>query len=250
MKNFLSIGLLCLGLILPLSLHAQDVNKSLKPKHDSWDNLLKQHVDEAGWVDYAGFENDRAALNKYLDVLQQATPTDNWTREERLAYYINVYNAYTVELILRNYPVKSIKDIKTPWKQQLVRIGDKNLSLNDVEHEILRKMDEPRIHFAINCASVSCPRLLDEAFTAEKLEGQLDRLTREFLNSDKNRYGKNVFKTKVMGGGHKLIHGLNESRKVGMVLCGSCPVFPFLYFNVNVLKNMEFSPVFLYMNII
>ena len=190
MKNFLSIGLLCLGLILPLSLHAQDVNKSLKPKHDSWDNLLKQHVDEAGWVDYAGFENDRAALNKYLDVLQQATPTDNWTREEQLAYYINVYNAYTVELILQNYPVKSIKDIKTPWKQQLVRIGDKNLSLNDVEHEILRKMDEPRIHFAINCASVSCPRLLDEAFTAEKLEGQLDRLTREFLNSDKNRYGK------------------------------------------------------------
>ncbi|PQB03522.1 DUF547 domain-containing protein [Aureitalea marina] len=188
MKNLMIIGLLVLSMTLSGHMMAQHTEKGQAPNHDQWTALLQKHVDAAGWVNYTGFVEDRDALKIYLDLLQKTPPGDHWSREDKLAYYINVYNAYTVELILQNYPLKSIKEINAPWNQKIVRLGEDELSLNDVEHEILRKMDEPRIHFAINCASVSCPRLLNEAFTPNKLEAQLDQLTREFLNSDKNQY--------------------------------------------------------------
>ena len=111
-----------------------------------------------------------------------------------LAYYINLYNAYTVDLILRNYPTKSIKDIDSPWTKEFVKVGDTEISLGGIENSVLRKMNEPRIHFAINCASISCPKLLNEAFTANKIEEQLERVTKEFVNSDKNEISKNSVK--------------------------------------------------------
>lgn len=162
------------------------------PVNDSiWDNLLQKHVDKQGNVNYKGFLKDRTQLKKYLNQLSDNPPQTSWSRNETLAYYINVYNAFTVELILENYPVKSIKDIRRPWGRKFFKLGDTRYSLNNIEHDILRKMDEPRIHFAINCASVSCPKLYNKAFTASKLEEQLDTLTRYFINSSENKISEN-----------------------------------------------------------
>jgi len=162
--------------------------------HSTWNSLLKKHVSESGMVDYKGFKNDRAELNKYLKMLSSQEPTEDWGTNELLAYYINLYNAYTVDLILRNYPVKSIKDIDGPWTTEFVKVGDTEISLGGIENSILRKMNEPRIHFAINCASISCPKLLNEAYTANKVEEQLERVTKEFVNSDKNEISENSAK--------------------------------------------------------
>lgn len=101
-------------------------------------------------------------------MLSAQAPDKTWSVQELLAYYINLYNAYTVDLILKNYPVKSIKDLNGPWTKAIVPIGDIRMSLGGIENSILRKMNEPRIHFALNCASVSCPKLLNEAYSAKK----------------------------------------------------------------------------------
>lgn len=162
-------------------------NSSVNVDHSAWTELLQKHVDENGMVDYKGFQNDRSQFDGYLTYLSSLTPTNDWSVQELLAYYINLYNAYTVDLILNNYPTESIKDVSGAWTKGIVPVGDKNLSLGGIENGILRKMDEPRIHFAINCASISCPKLLNEAYTAGKINEQLDRVTREFINSDKNK---------------------------------------------------------------
>ncbi|MEQ9582814.1 MAG: DUF547 domain-containing protein [Arenibacter sp.] len=153
--------------------------------HSKWDILLKKHVDNTGNVDYKGFSEDINALQDYLDYLAKNRPTDKAPKPEKLAYYINLYNAATVNLILDNYPTKSIKDIKNPWGKDIVKMGSSKISLGDLEHKILRKMDEPRIHFAINCASYSCPRLLNTAFTANNLEKLLEQTAIDFINDPK-----------------------------------------------------------------
>lgn len=168
------------------------------PSHQKWDDLLKKHVDKTGTVDYKGFEADRKKLKEYLDLLSASTPNEKWSEKERLAFWINAYNAFTVDLILQHYPVESIKDIgskikipfvSTAWDIKFIKIGGKEYDLNSIEHNVLRKeFDEPRIHFAINCASYSCPKLRNEAFTAEKLEAQLQDQTKDFVNdSRKNK---------------------------------------------------------------
>ncbi|MBD1262637.1 DUF547 domain-containing protein [Maribacter polysiphoniae] len=154
--------------------------------HSEWTALLKKYVTDEGQVDYKGFSRDKSKLDDYLKALSKQVPTNDWSVQEQLAYYINLYNAHTVDLILRNYPLKSIKDIDGPWTKDFIKIGEKELSLGALEHSILRKMNEPRIHFAINCASASCPTLLNEAFTLEKLEEQLEKVTIAFINSDNN----------------------------------------------------------------
>ncbi|CAM3305916.1 DUF547 domain-containing protein [Aequorivita lipolytica] len=161
-------------------------NSAINVDHSQWDKLLKKHVNNEGLVDYKGFKNDKAKLDDYLKMLSEKNPTDDWSVQELLAYYINLYNAATVELIVENYPLKSIKDIDGAWTKGRVSVGSKELSLGGIENGILRKMNESRIHFAINCASISCPKLLNEAFTAGKINEQLDRVTKEFVNSDKN----------------------------------------------------------------
>ncbi len=159
--------------------------------HTLWDELLKKHVTNNGDVNYKAFVKDKKNLEKYLGYLSQNPAQKSWPVSEQFAYYINLYNAGTTLLIVQNYPVASIKDIKRPWHQKFIMVGDKTVSLNTIEHGILRKMNDPRIHFAINCASISCPRLLNEAFTSEKLETQLQKLTAEFINSDKNKIAEN-----------------------------------------------------------
>ena len=160
-------------------------------EHASWDVLLKKHVDNQGNVDYKTFRNDTKQLRDYLEYLAKNPISNKASKEERLAYYINLYNAGTVQLILENYPLESIKDIFRPWGKDRLIIGDDKFSLGEIEHDILRKMNDPRVHFAINCASFSCPKLLNEAFIGKKMEEQLEKVAFEFINDrSKNKISK------------------------------------------------------------
>ncbi len=159
--------------------------------HSTWNTLLQTHVSDQGNVDYKGIKKNAVELDTYLMQLAKTSPTESWSKDEKLAYWINAYNAFTVKLILDNYPLKSIKDINKPWDKKFIPIGDDLLSLSHVEHKILRKMNEPRIHFAIVCASYSCPNLLNKAFKAECIDKQLSKATKAFISSDKNNITAN-----------------------------------------------------------
>jgi len=160
-------------------------------EHTIWNDLLQVYVSEQGNVNYKGFIQDSVKLNQYLSLIERNHPTDsNWTKNEQLAYWINAYNAFTVKIIIKNYPVKSIKDIagsipfvNSTWDIRFINIEGNDYDLNDIEHNILRKdFNEPRIHFAINCASFSCPKLLNEAYVANKIEEQLSAVATDFIN--------------------------------------------------------------------
>jgi hypothetical protein len=160
------------------------------PSHQQWDKLLKKYVNNSGLVNYKGLQKDQAELNAYLKILSENAPQDNWSEDEKKTFLINGYNAFTVSLILKHYPVKSIKDIagniykiNTPWDIKFINIGGKKYDLNNIEHGILRKkFDDPRIHFALVCASISCPRLRNGAYTAATLNARLEEAGRGFLN--------------------------------------------------------------------
>ena len=182
--------------VMILSCDAQKIPNNSNPvSHDIWNGLLQKNVDANGHVNYKGFKSEEAQLEKYLNILRAAHPnTDKWSKDERLAYWINAYNAFTVELIIKNYPCKSIKDlggaiykVNTPWDIKFITIQGITYDLNNIEHDIIRKeFNEPRIHFAVNCASVSCPNLRNEAFVASRLNEQLDDQARKFIN-DKSK---------------------------------------------------------------
>ena len=161
----------------------QDITETNSERidHSAWDKLLKKYVSEKGRVNYKGLVSDRQELQAYIELLRSNHPEESWEQSEKMAYWINAYNALTVDLILRNYPVKSIKDIDQPWKKRLWMLGEKWYNLDEIEHQILRKMGDPRIHFAIVCASYSCPVLIDDAYEASKLDTQLTEVTRTFL---------------------------------------------------------------------
>ena len=169
--------------------------------HKAFDELLQKHVDNNGLVNYKGLKNERAKLKSYLSMIESNAPQKSWTRDQELTYWINAYNAFTLDLILEHYPVKSIKDIgsaikipfvNTPWDIKFINIGDKEYDLNNLEHGIIRKkFDEPRIHFALVCAAVSCPKLQNRAYLPEKLDDQLTKAATEFLADT----GKNEFKS-------------------------------------------------------
>jgi len=152
--------------------------------HSTFDSLLQKHVSETGAVNYKGFIEDQTIFDAYLASLSATPPNKKtWSKEEQLAYWINAYNAFTIKLILNHYPVKSIKDIKkgvpfvnSVWDIKFFEIGGEQMDLNKIEHG-----EEPRIHFAVNCASYSCPALRNEAYTAERLEKQLTDATKIFL---------------------------------------------------------------------
>lgn len=186
-----SAGLNSKGLPAPDVGEVSSTDQAVEIDHSLWDQLLQDHVQENGLVDYQGFKGDREKLDNYLKMLSSQQPAEAWGADELLAYYINLYNAYTVDLILKNYPVKSIKDISGAWTKEIVKVGDTEISLGGIENSILRKMNEPRIHFAINCASISCPKLMNEAYTADKIEEQLEKAASEFINSDKNEISPN-----------------------------------------------------------
>ena len=179
----------CGSIALPASLAEEP------PSHQVWTLLLQKHVDENGMVDYKAFLKDRGQLKSYLQLLEENPPSEQWSDAEKLAYWINAYNAYTIDLVLEHYPVKSIKDIgsviqipfvNSPWDVKFIGIGGKEYDLNNIEHNIIREeFEEPRIHFALVCAAISCPKLRREAYTAEELEDQLKEQTEDFLANPK-----------------------------------------------------------------
>jgi hypothetical protein len=164
--------------------------------HSAWDALLKRYVDAQGMVDYAAWKAsaaDQQALDKYLAHLSEATFSQEARREAQLAYWINAYNAVTVKGILREYPTSSIRNHTAKlfgyniWKDLQLLVEGKSYSLEQIEHEILRKMGEPRIHFAIVCASLGCPRLLNEAYVAERVDEQLTTNAKAFF-ADRTKF--------------------------------------------------------------
>ncbi|SHJ61976.1 DUF547 domain-containing protein [Aquimarina spongiae] len=159
--------------------------------HKPWNILLGKYISKDGMVNYKGFKQNGKAFRAYLTSLSNNPPKQSWSKNEKLAYWLNVYNAFTVKLIIDNYPLASIKDIKDPWDLRFFRIGKKWYTLNDVEHRMLRKMGDPRIHFGINCASYSCPALSNKAFTAQNVNQELERLTIAFINdTSRNQISK------------------------------------------------------------
>ncbi|MBK7873183.1 MAG: DUF547 domain-containing protein [Saprospiraceae bacterium] len=163
-------------------------NQTGKPTHDLWNELLKKHVSADGKVNYKGFQQDLPALESYLGGLTRNPVQDNWTKEEKMAYWINAYNAFTIKLIVDHYPIASITklDEGKTWDVKRIQLGKKSYSLNNIENDILRpQFKDPRIHFALNCAAKSCPPLLNRAWTAETLNKYFEQQTKAFINNPK-----------------------------------------------------------------
>jgi hypothetical protein len=191
-------------LLAALLLAVAPLAAALDHSHRAWDELLKRHVryvqsGNASQVAYAGFARDRAQLKAVLDEYSRVPRAEfeGWTKAQQQAFLINAYNAFTVEKILTRYPnLKSIRDFGTvfgnPWKDKFFTLFGQPAFLDQIEHEILRKdgvYDEPRVHAAVVCASIGCPMLRNEAFTADKLEARLEDGMRRFLSDrTRNRY--------------------------------------------------------------
>ncbi len=175
---------------------AHDAASAQQIDHGAWDRWLSQWVkpaaDGINRIDYGGVgASDRADLRRYIDALS-AIEISRYNRAEQQAYWINLYNAVTVDIVLEHYPLDSIRDISSglfssgPWKLDLVRVEGEDLSLDDIEHRILRPIwRDPRIHYAVNCASLGCPNLQPGAFTAANTEALLERGAREFVNHER-----------------------------------------------------------------
>jgi len=227
------------GSLRPLPVRAQ--SPGFDHNHAAWTALLRKHVrlvrgGQATQVAYAGFKTDRAALKAYLDSLSTVTPATfgGWVKAERQAFLINAYNAFTVELILTRYPdLKSIKDLgsllSSPWKPKWVALLGGKVSLDDIEHAMLRKRgdyDDPRVHFAVNCASIGCPALREEAFVAARLDAQMDEQTLRFM-SDRTRNRFNAQRGRLELS--KIFDWYGEDFRLGHRGIGSLPVFAARY---------------------
>jgi len=182
-------------------------------EHAAWTALLNMHVvlvdgGKSSRVHYAGFPQGRARLKGYLDSLSKVTQAefDGWSKPQRMAFLINAYNAFTVEKILTRYPkINSIWDFGkifgNPFKDRFFTLLGREFTLDGIEHETLRKpgaYDEPRVHFAVNCASIGCPMLREEAYVAERLDAQLEEQARRFLSDrSRNRYNPGTGRLEV-----------------------------------------------------
>jgi len=164
--------------------------------------VLERYVSD-GLVDYANLKTHRDDLDNYLDMMGEVSP-DDLSSDEQLAFFINLYNAATLRLIIDNYPVESIKDIgsffSSPWKLKVVRLDGKLVTLGHIEHEILRpRFKDPRVHMALNCTALSCPPLITIPYETEMVDMQLEQATRSFINDGKNNYldGTTLFVSKI-----------------------------------------------------
>lgn len=166
--------------------------------HSKWSNLLAKYVVTSGdginRVRYGAFKREgQPDLKAYIKTLE-TTDVRALGRAEQMAFWANLYNAKTIDIVLDAYPVKSIKDIRLggglvaavtggPWKAKVLNVSGQSLSLDDIEHAILRPVfKDPRVHYAVNCASIGCPNLMPEAFTGAKLDAQLDAGARAYIN--------------------------------------------------------------------
>lgn len=184
----------CLGILFFLASIAQT-----GVSHQAFDQLLQKYVDKDGLVNYKGINTEKQKLKSYLAMLEKNPPKDNWSEDEQLAYWINAYNAFTISLILEHHPINSIKDIgaivkipfvNTPWDIKFIHIGNNTYDLNNIEHGIIRKkFNEPRIHFALVCAAISCPKLQNQAYLPNKIDEQLTNAAKDFLaDPSKNEF--------------------------------------------------------------
>lgn len=189
-----------------------DPNSTAKIDFTAWDALLKRYVrpgsDGVNRVDYAAFrQSDKATLDKLIRDLT-GLPISRYNRGEQFAYWVNLYNAVTVQVILEHFPVESIRDVDIspglfadgPWGRELVSVEGEELSLNDIEHRILRPVwRDPRIHYAVNCASIGCPNLATEAYEAGRLEAMLENAARAYINDPRgvSISGKKVTVSKI-----------------------------------------------------
>lgn len=188
--------LIYLILISILSIQALSIN------HTDWDEILKKEVkflkNGQSLFNYQNIKNNPTKFYNYLKSLSDLSKKDydKMSKEDQMAFLINAYNAFTVKLIIENYPLKSIKDIGSfffsPWKKEFFKLLGKKRHLDYIEHEVLRKdFKEPRVHFAVVCASMGCPNLQNFAWTGKKLEEQFQLATKNFLGQkDKNFYDK------------------------------------------------------------
>lgn len=174
---------------------SHEANSTLKIDHKVWNDFLQQHIKSAtdgiNRLHYAKVKpTEKESLKNYISYLEKVK-VNQYNKPQQLAYWINLYNAVTVNVILENYPVTSIQDINIspgifsigPWGKKLLTINDQQVSLNDIEHRILRPIwKDPRIHYALNCASIGCPNLLKKAYTIDNIEVNLDKATREYVN--------------------------------------------------------------------
>lgn len=204
MRAIFAIVLLLMGMNSPVCAAQNGAAQSYDPSHAAWTRLLAAHVEwnaggTATVVDYDGFKHDAGVLREYLQSLSSVTPAqyERFGRDEREAFLINAYNAATVQLVLTRYPaLASIKDlggwVSSPWQKRFVVLLGTSRSLDEIEHRMLRGAPgyrDPRIHFAINCASVSCPALRPEAYVGPQLRRQLEDQTHRFLRDrTRNRY--------------------------------------------------------------
>jgi hypothetical protein len=158
--------------------------------HSGWDSVLKKHVSEIGEVDYAAIKRDSAALDSYVSALAASSPENKPdmfpSREHQLAYWLNAYNALVTRAVANAYPTKSVRDLGflfSFFRRDDHTVGGRKMSLDDIEHGTIRKQfGDPRIHFAVVCASISCPRLSRDAFTGERVNAQLDAAARRFFS--------------------------------------------------------------------
>ena len=149
--------------------------------------ILSNFVSSSGNVNYSAIKTNREMLSQATQHFEENPPESSWSKNEKLAYWINAYNLYTIELVVDNYPVNSIKDIASgkPWDKKFIKLDGRTMSLNDIENGIIRKdFNEPRIHFAVNCASISCPKLLNKAYTSGNLNSLLESQTKRFINDN------------------------------------------------------------------
>jgi uncharacterized protein DUF547 len=192
-------------LILGTTGFPQQVHAETTVDNSAYAELLAAYV-KGGVVDYAGIKGEESKLDEYLRVLEN-TDAKALSTADQFAFYTNAYNAWTIKLILSRYPgIKSIKDLgslfKSPWKKKFVRIDGGITTLDHIEHDILRpRFKDPRVHFAVNCASIGCPPLLSQPYMGNMLDVQLDGATRGFVNDkEKNRlegdtlYVSSIFK--------------------------------------------------------
>jgi hypothetical protein len=181
--------LLYLTLIIGFNAIGQEID------HSKWNQILQTFVDDSGCVDYDNLDKNPELLDDYLNDLEHNGPEQDWSLEAKMAFWINAYNAYTIKLILNHYPISSIKSITKPWDQKFITIDNNTISLNTIEHKILRPMKDPRIHFAIVCASKSCPSLSTTAYSETNLEKELEHAAKRFINDpEKNHIDNNTIK--------------------------------------------------------
>ncbi len=234
-----------LALLLSINSYTQE-----KVDHSSWDQILILNVLDNGMVDYDGVTRDVAVFYDYFRYLCTISPQDNWSNEEKLAYWLNVYNATAMKMIIDEYPIASINEIENPWKRKAFKSQGVRYSLDDIEHGILRKFGDPRIHFLLNCGSMSSPRLWNRAYTSTNITEALEERTREFINDpQRNQITSSTVKISQVFEWYKedfednLVDLVDFINQYARVKINKLPSNPYITYDWSLNKKTEQTPI-------